>query len=125
MSSCAADPRGAHGVNEQGAGGSDRRDGMGWREEGAGVVEAWFQGVSMVGLPRNPKLEPEAGKPSSKTNWARPSAAASPGPKDYHLQPATAADGKTWAAVPISPDSSPQLITVHFQTASFFSCSPS
>ncbi|MED6279271.1 hypothetical protein CHARACLAT_032784 [Characodon lateralis] len=28
MSSCAADPRGAHGVNEQGAGGSDRRDGM-------------------------------------------------------------------------------------------------
>ncbi len=58
-------------VNEQRAGGTQAawierwKDG-GKRREGS-VVEAWLKGVSMVGLPRNLMLVPDAGKPSSKT----------------------------------------------------------
>lgn len=36
-------------------------------EREGSVVEAWLKGVSMVGLPRNLMLVPDAGKPSSKT----------------------------------------------------------
>lgn len=52
----------------------------GWREarELAGV-EAWLKGVSMVALPRNLRLVPDTGKPSSKTRGT-PIRAASPGP---------------------------------------------
>lgn len=62
----------------------------GWRKEerGAGVVEAWLQGVSMVGLPRNLMPVPDTGKPSSKTRehtHQRQSRAAQ-GPKDAQIQ---------------------------------------
>ena len=58
------------------------------RGGGGSVVEAWLEGVSMVGLPRNLKLVPDVGKPSSKTRehtHKHPSRAAH-GPKDGRIQ---------------------------------------
>ena len=55
---------------------------------GGSVVEAWLKGVSMVGLPRNLMLLPDAGKPSSKTgqHTHRHRARDAHGPKDRQTQ---------------------------------------
>lgn len=47
-------------------------------------MEAWLKGVSMVGLPRNLILVPDAGKPSSKTreHTHQDQSRAAHGPKD-------------------------------------------
>lgn len=80
----------------RGAGrGGERRGG-----EGCSVVEAWLKGVSMVGLPRNLMLVPDAGKPSSKTRehtHQHPSRAAH-GPKDGQIQSSgrTRRNPNTW-----------------------------
>lgn len=63
-------------------------------------MEAWLKGVSMVGLPRNLILVPDAGKPSSKTreHTHQDQSRAAHGPKDSQIQnrTRTATDPNRW-----------------------------